>query len=134
MENQLEEIDRVNHEVAAYLEDLSIQVKVRRQLSVVFDELLNNIITYAFPDNDKHFIDISVAVTDQRLVISISDDGTPFNAFSQETPDTDLPLEDRPEGGLGIHIVRNLMDEINYQRAIGRNTITLVKLLRETPA
>ena len=133
LENQLEEIDRVNREVATYLEDLGLETKVRRQLSVVFDELLSNIISYAFEDDDKHLIDISVAVAGQRLVISISDDGIPFNAFSQEVPDTDLPLEDRTEGGLGIHIVHNLMDEINYQRAIGRNTVTLVKLLGGTP-
>ena len=124
----------VNREVADYLEDLGLETKVRRQLNVVFDELLNNVISYAFDDDDKHLIDISVAMTDRRLVISISDDGIPFNAFGHDPPDTDLPLEDRTEGGLGIHIVRNLMDQINYQRAIGRNTVTLVKLLGETPA
>ena len=67
-----------------------------------------------------------------RPDFSLPETGPP--APGSESADTDLPLEDRTEGGLGVHIVRNLMDEINYQRAIGRNTVTLVKLLGEPAA
>ena len=70
---------------------------------------------------------------DVTLVVNITDDGIPFNAFSQEEPDTAADLEDRAIGGLGIHLVRKLMDEVHYQRGIGRNVVTLVKQLEGTP-
>jgi anti-sigma regulatory factor (Ser/Thr protein kinase) len=65
-----------------------------------------------------------------RLTIVISDDGIPFNPVSSEAPDTDLALEHREEGGMGIHLVHKMMDKVSYQRRIDRNTITLLKKLK----
>jgi anti-sigma regulatory factor (Ser/Thr protein kinase) len=59
--------------------------------------------------------------------VAIEDDGIPFNPLEKETPDTDLPLEERKIGGLGIHLVRNLMDKVSYQRRVDKNRLTLVK-------
>ena len=63
----------------------------------------------------------------QRLSISISDDGVPFNPFTREDPDTTLALEDRDIGGLGILLVKNVMDETIYQRRHNINIVTLIK-------
>ncbi|MHC4589893.1 MAG: ATP-binding protein, partial [Planctomycetota bacterium] len=63
----------------------------------------------------------------QRLVIEVLDDGRPFNPFSQESPDTTLPLEARRVGGLGIHLVQRVMDEVSYERRIDKNLVKLVK-------
>jgi PAS domain S-box-containing protein len=134
LKNEMAEIARASAEVSTYVEELEIGTKVRRQLSVVLDELLNNIISYAYPDEREHEIDLTVAKSGRRLVLTISDDGIPFNAFSAEAPDIDVLLEERTEGGLGIHLVRKLMDEVHYQRAIGRNIVTLVKVLKEESA
>ncbi len=59
--------------------------------------------------------------------MSITDDGIPFNPFGVETPDTKLSLEEREIGGLGIHLVRKVMDKVSYQRRIDKNVVTLVK-------
>jgi sigma-B regulation protein RsbU (phosphoserine phosphatase) len=132
LKNELPEIDNANRQVSEFIEALGIETKFRRQLNIVLDELLNNIISYAYEDDEEHDIQVTVELTGQRLVVSIMDDGIPFNAFSQEAPDTEAGLEDRAIGGLGIHLVRNLMDEVNYQRGIGRNIVTLVKQLEES--
>jgi PAS domain S-box-containing protein len=132
LKNELSEIGNANRQVSEFIEALGIESKFRRQLNIVLDELLNNVISYAYEDDEEHEIQVTVELTGPRLVVNITDDGIPFNAFSQEEPDTEADLEDRAVGGLGIHLVRNLMDEVNYQRGIGRNIVTLVKQLEES--
>ena len=67
----------------------------------------------------------------KRLTVTITDDGVPFNPLSKKAPDIDAPLEDREIGGLGIHLVRNLIDDVTYNRRIGKNVMTLVKDLEQ---
>jgi serine/threonine-protein kinase RsbW/sigma-B regulation protein RsbU (phosphoserine phosphatase) len=96
---------------------------------MVFDEMLSNIISYAYHDEDEHDIEIRVELSENRLTVSIVDDGIPFNPIGVEIPDTELSLEERKVGGLGIHLVRNLMDKVSYQRRIDKNIVTFVKHL-----
>jgi anti-sigma regulatory factor (Ser/Thr protein kinase) len=96
---------------------------------MVFDELLANVISYAYSDEDAHSIEVIVNCAENRLTISISDDGMPFNPFTREDPDITLSVEDREIGGLGIMLVKNTMDETGYQRRHNRNIVTLIKHL-----
>ena len=66
---------------------------------------------------------------DGRLTVTTSDDGKPFNPRARAAPDTSLPLQDRKVGGLGIHLVRHLADEISYRRLTGRNEVSLTLLI-----
>jgi sigma-B regulation protein RsbU (phosphoserine phosphatase) len=129
--NDLEEIKRVKEAFNAFSEQCGIQTPIRRKINVVFDEMLNNIISYAYRDDDDHHIDIKAELSGEQLTISIMDDGIPFNPFGVETPDTGLSLEDRKIGGVGVHLVRNFMDKVSYQRRIDNNVITLTKNLNE---
>jgi anti-sigma regulatory factor (Ser/Thr protein kinase) len=70
-----------------------------------------------------------VELSGDRLTVSITDDGIPFNPFGVETPDTKLSLEERKIGGLGVHLVRKVMDKAIYQRRVDKNVVTLVKEL-----
>lgn len=125
--NQYIEIDRVNSEFDAFAKACELDDSIRRKVNLVFDELLNNIISYAFQDEEDHHIDISVKYHSDQLEIQISDDGTPYNIFQSPSPKTDLPLEDRPIGGLGIYLVRQVMDEYAYNRKGNQNVSTLIK-------
>ena len=127
VQNRLPEIERFKKSFNTFSEQYDIPTPVRRKMNVVFDELLNNIITYAYRDEDEHSIEIKVELSGDRLTVSITDDGIPFNPFGVETPDTKLSLEERKTGGLGIHLVRKVMDKVSYQRRIDKNVITLVK-------
>ncbi len=87
----------------------------------------NNVISYGFNDEQRHFIDISLELTANSLTVSITDDGVPFNPLAEAAPDTTLSIEDRQIGGLGIHIVINMVDDISYQRTADKNVLTLTK-------
>ncbi len=100
-----------------------------RQIDLIFDELLNNVISYAFLDQEEHAIELRVGLSGERLVVTIEDEGVPFNPFDMKKPDTSLPLEKRSIGGLGIHLVRNMMDEVSYSRRTDKNVVILVKHL-----
>ena len=93
------------------------------------DELLNNIISYAFRDESEHRITIDMELSGERLTVVIADDGVPFDPLSVETPDTETSLQDRKIGGLGVALVRSVVDSVTYQRQIGKNVMTLTKLL-----
>jgi sigma-B regulation protein RsbU (phosphoserine phosphatase) len=124
--NDLTEIDRVNQEFGAFIEQWEIPAALGYKFSVAFDELLNNTISYAYQDDNEHQIDIRVDFSGDRLVVTIEDDGMPYNPFTREAPDTSLSLEEREIGGLGVHLVRKLMEEVSYHRKIDTNVITLV--------
>ena len=127
--NQLAEIDRVNDTFNEFAERCGIPMPVSLRVNMVFDELLANVISYAYDDGEAHSIEITVGYNNGRLTIGITDDGIPFNPFTREDPDTTLSLEERDIGGLGIHLVKNTMDETLYQRRHNRNTVTLIKKL-----
>jgi sigma-B regulation protein RsbU (phosphoserine phosphatase) len=127
--NHLSENSRVKKHFDTFAEDYGIPEKVRLKMNVVFDELLTNIISYAYQDNREHDIKIKVELSADRLKVSMVDGGIPFNPLGVETPDTELPLEERRIGGLGIHLVRNMMDKVSYRRRIDKNVITVVEYL-----
>lgn len=113
-----------------FADEHAIPAAVRRSGNVVFDELITNLIKYAFDNDVEHRIEVRIDLNDQRLVITISDDGSPFNPFQTAPPDTTLSIDKRRIGGLGVHVVRNMMDEVSYNRRAGRNIVTLVKYLK----
>ena len=98
-----------------------------QKFKIVLDELLNNIISYAFKDDDDHHILVKFQLKYLRLIITIEDDGIPFNPFRTESPDIKLSIAERNLGGLGVHIVKNLVDEYHYIRQSNRNIINLIK-------
>ena len=121
------EIARVNQEFQKFAEEHGIPVDVGRRISILFDDLLSNVISYAFPDDASHEIEIGAELATNRLTVTISDDGIPFNPLGAGTPDTSLSLDKRAMGGLGIHLIRHLVDDMSYQRRNERNVLTLVK-------
>ena len=131
IDSKLPEIDRVNDSFNEFAERCGIPMPVSLKINMVFDELLTNVISYAYEDDENHSIEILLGCTEKQLSISISDDGAPFNPFARQDPDTSLALEEREVGGLGILLVKNTMDETTYQRRHNRNVVTLIKNLND---
>ncbi len=98
-------------------------------LNMALDDLLNNVVQYAFPDGSEHRIEVEGDVRDGYVVLTIKDDGIPFNPLTVAPPDLSLLLHEREIGGLGIHLVRSMFDEVTYHRAVGRNVLTVKKKL-----
>jgi sigma-B regulation protein RsbU (phosphoserine phosphatase) len=127
--NNLSENARVKEHFDTFAEHYGIQDPIRLKMHVVIDELLMNIISYAYPDDGRHEICIKVELSADRLKVSMVDDGIPFNPLGIETPDTELSLEEREIGGLGIHLIRKMMDRVSYRRRIDKNVISVMKFL-----
>ncbi|CAB1065333.1 Serine phosphatase RsbU, regulator of sigma subunit [Olavius sp. associated proteobacterium Delta 1] len=127
--NRLSENARVKEHFDTFAEHYGIPDQTRLKMHVVIDELLMNIISYAYLDDERHDICIKVELSADRLKVSMVDDGIPFNPLGIETPDTELSLEERKIGGLGIHLVRKMMDRVSYRRRIDKNVISVLKFL-----
>jgi sigma-B regulation protein RsbU (phosphoserine phosphatase) len=128
--NNVSEIDKVNQRFNTFAEHCGIPKTLCQKVNIVFDELLNNIISYAYKDNIEHEIIIELEFLVDRLSLTIKDDGVPFNPLEAKKPDTELSLEDREIGGLGIHLVCKLMDKVSYKRHIDRNVISVTKQIK----
>jgi sigma-B regulation protein RsbU (phosphoserine phosphatase) len=99
-------------------------------LNMALDDLLNNVVEYAFPhDQTEHQIVVEGDVRDGYVVLTITDDGIPFNPLTAAPPDLSLLVHEREIGGLGIHLVRSMFDEVLYHRNIGHNVLTIKKKL-----
>ena len=121
----LDQLERI----AAVVEDLGEQDNWPPDLifkvNLVLDELSVNIVNYG---GEASEIEVSLAADAEEVRVVISDDGKPFDPLNDAAePDLDAALEDRPIGGLGIHLVREMMDELHYRRENGKNRLAMVK-------
>jgi len=129
IENKIENLTIVAGFVENFGEDNKLDNKIVFDLNLVLDELVTNIIHYAYDDNDKHLINISLEKKENEIEIKIIDDGKKFNPLQKEEADINLSLEEREIGGLGIHIVRHKTDNISYERKNNQNILSLFKKL-----
>lgn len=102
---------------------LDVQKKFGLQLAL--EETFVNICSYAYPDGDGD-AEISCAFDSETFVLEIVDSGKPFDLLSLPEPDVTLDLMDREIGGLGIHFIRTLSDNVSYRRENGRNILRMV--------
>jgi anti-sigma regulatory factor (Ser/Thr protein kinase) len=130
IENRIEELTSLAEKIDEMAEDWELSQAIAMNINLVIEEAVSNIIFYAFNDNDKHEIDITVTFDDKVLTIKITDNGKPFNPLLQQQPDINLPAEERPVGGLGIFLISQIMDEKNYTRRKNQNILTLNKSIR----
>jgi anti-sigma regulatory factor (Ser/Thr protein kinase) len=99
-------------------------------LNMALDDLLSNVVQYGFPnDPEEHSIRVEGEVRSGYVFLTITDDGIPFNPLAVEEPDLSLPHNERDIGGLGIHLVRSMFDELSYHRTVGHNVLTIKKKL-----
>ncbi|MBW8331778.1 MAG: ATP-binding protein [Prolixibacteraceae bacterium] len=127
IENRIEELSALAEKIEDLAEKWELSQTLAMNINLVIEEAVSNIIFYAFNDNDKHEIGISISLENSLLTIKITDDGIPFNPLAQEQPDINLPAEDRPVGGLGIFLISQIMDEMHYARQKNQNILTLNK-------
>ena len=114
-----------------HLEDcgsvMELSQKCLFEINLGLDELFTNIITYGFDDGIEHQIKFSLAKEQETLVVQVEDDGKPFNPLEATGPEVSQDLDSIDIGGLGIHLVKKMMDAIDYQRVEGKNRLVLKK-------
>lgn len=128
--NRREELARVASVLDRIGADHQVAPAVLADVRIALDEVMTNIIKYGYTDDAEHAIRLSFRVLGDVLETVIEDDGIAYNPLTSPAPDVKAPLHARRVGGLGVHFVKNLMNEVEYERVGGRNRLVLKKKLR----
>lgn len=126
---RLEEYERFSSFLEEQLEQAGVPLPDQMKILTAFEEILVNIIHYAYPDSNGQ-VEIFVTASDHAVEVTFIDQGMAFDPFSQPVVDTSQPANDRPVGGLGILMVQRLMDQVRYDRIDQRNRLVIRKEIR----
>ena len=133
LENKMEELDRMVLWLENTAEEWGFQPMLTLNLNLVLEEAFTNVVNYAYTDQNKHLIEIIFEKDENILTIQIIDDGQPYDPTLRNDPDLTLPVEQREIGGLGIYLIRKVMDQVMYERSENKNRLTLTKKLISDP-
>ncbi len=127
--NDIETIPQLNEFIDLVAEEVGLDMSLTMSLNLAMEEAVVNVMDYAYPDGQKGNVEIEVTADQEWMTFVITDTGIAFDPTTKEDADTTLSAEERPIGGLGIFLVRQLMDDINYKRESNKNVLTLRKKL-----
>lgn len=127
IKNNIEEISRVCDLVKSFCIDRGVPDEKYHDIVLILDEVIANVINYAYPDGGEHTFTLELQESDsnKRLFIKLSDNGIPFDPLQKCTPDVSSSLEERQIGGLGIFIVKQLSEVVEYSRIDDKNQLEI---------
>jgi len=130
LKNDVTELERVAAGLEQFGSDAGLTDETVGELNLCLEEVLTNIMFYGLEegrDPESLSIELDLEVANSSLTVTVRDNGKPFNPLESGEVDTDLPIEEREIGGLGIHLVRELMEELVYAREGEHNVLTMKK-------
>ena len=130
IKNDVHEVAEFSRFIKSVNEELGLETSLARQIRLAVEEAVVNVIDYAYPEGVEGDITVQVLSDGRVMHVKIIDSGVPFDPTEIQKADTTLSAEDRRIGGLGILLVREQMDSINYERTDGKNVLTLMKKLK----
>jgi len=131
IKNQVGELEKVNAFIEEIGEELQLDMELLMNLNLVMEEMVSNVIFYAYPEGKTADIELTAECIGHTLTFVLSDKGREFDPTMKEDIDTTTDPADRELGGLGIYIVKNIMNEVTYQRLEGKNLLTMKKDLED---
>ena len=129
MSNDIEELNKLEPFLNGIFERENLDMSMLPQIDLALEEAVTNIIMYAYPEGEKGTAELTVEVADGQISATLIDSGTPFNPLQQQEANLDVSLEERKIGGLGIHLIKEIMDEVDYAYEEGRNLLRMKKRL-----
>jgi sigma-B regulation protein RsbU (phosphoserine phosphatase) len=126
----IKRIPELNDFIGSIAQKLGLNSMMTSQVQLAVEEAVVNVMNYAYPDGKQGFVTVKAMSDGHELRLVVIDSGVAFDPTNKEKPDVSLSVEERPIGGLGIFLVRELMDSINYERTDGRNILTMMKNIR----
>lgn len=127
--NDVKQVPLLAEFIDGICEAAGVDMMLTMQLNLAIEEAVVNVMNYAYPPGERGDVTVEAVTNGMRLKFTIIDSGKPFDPTVQAAVDTTLSASERPIGGLGIHLVRQIMDSINYERINGLNVLTLRKKL-----
>ena len=125
MRNDIQQIPTL----AEWIDSLGLPQTLNMPINLALEEAVSNVMLYAYPDSNSGRVLVEAEKSPKKVVFTITDSGVPFDPTQQEEPDITQSAEERPIGGLGIFLVRQIMDTIRYERTNDKNILTLTKTL-----
>ena len=127
IKNQISELEKVAQFVEEIGEELGLSMELQMNLNLVMEEMVTNVIFYAYPEGEDAEIELLAKSDGKELTFVLSDQGKEFDPTAKEDANPDINPADREIGGMGIFIVKNIMNKVTYQRLEGKNLLTMTK-------
>jgi anti-sigma regulatory factor (Ser/Thr protein kinase) len=135
LRNDLAELERLGVAIEAFGARHGLSTAAIFDVHLALDEILTNVISYGYDDDQPHAVTVRLSIDGahrpRRVQVEVEDDGRAFNPLAVVPPDVDAPVEERPIGGLGIFLVRRVMDDLEYRRQQGKNVLVMRKALAD---
>ena len=128
--NDIKEINKLNQFIEEIGEEFALAPDVVFNLTLVLEEAVVNVINYAYPKEEHQYIYLSAKLQDGSIIFVLTDSGKEFDPTLAPEADITLSADERPIGGLGIFLIRNIMNEVKYERIDGKNVLTMEKKLQ----
>jgi serine/threonine-protein kinase RsbW len=126
----LREIERLHRLVRQFGDLHEVRSRALYAVNLAIDEVVTNVIRHGFEDPAGEELTAQITVSGGQITTEVTDGGRAFNPLEAPAPDLEAPLAERELGGLGIHLVRSLMDRIEYRRENDKNVLTMRKRIR----
>jgi serine/threonine-protein kinase RsbW len=123
--NRLDDLSRVTEDAVRFIEGRGVGDRAAYVANLAIEEMVTNILKYGYDDTALHEILLRLEIHPGALLLVLEDDGHEFNPVTAPGPDVDGPVEERAPGGLGIHLIRKLAEQMDYERCGGRNRLTV---------
>ena len=123
MQNQVSELVELTTKADGFMQYHQLSVETIYKVNLILEEALTNIIKYAYKDTLAHDIRVEMTLNEHELIIEFQDDGEEFDPISAPSPKAPDSISESPVGGLGIHLVKQMADDVEYRRHNGRNIL-----------
>jgi len=132
LKSEISELNALFQNINSFGQVVGLSETSISEINICLDELFTNIVLYGFEDDLEHIIMFNISFHGNALIVNITDDGIPFNPLEKKDSELAPDISKAKIGGLGIHIVKKLMDDIFYERKQGKNRLTLKKFIHAT--
>jgi sigma-B regulation protein RsbU (phosphoserine phosphatase) len=123
--NNIDELSQLEPFLEEFFDQNSLDPALLSSVDLALEEALANVIMYAYPEGEKGEVTLTANVADNAICMEIRDKGIPFNPLEQQEANLDVPLKERQIGGLGIHLIKEIMDEVTYAYENGHNVLQM---------
>lgn len=129
LDNKVEELSKLAGYIEEFADEAGIDPSLAMSLNLALEEAATNVVLYAYPEGTHGTLEIIGEVKENILTFFLKDSGVAFDPTEKEDADVTLGIEERPIGGLGIFLIRQLMDSVSYERKDGQNILKMTKKL-----
>ena len=123
----MSEVARLQDQLESFARQHGLAARVLHDVQLALEEHLTNLLSHGYDDKLEHPISACVQLSATDLRVEVADDGHPFNPLERPAPDLSKSIDERPIGGLGIHMMRKSLDDMEYRRVDGKNILVMIK-------